>query len=315
MIRSEPIFVRVRESAPLSSTLRHLVLEAADGGLLPTSLPGAHLSLVLPGPGKTIRNSYSITSHHDQRTRYEVIVRRTPTSRGGSAYIHEHLIVGDVVNAGVPNSQFPLQNRARKHLLIGGGIGITPFLSFLPVLRDRQQQVEMHQFAQPYETGIFERLLQPHADRGIHVHAGRKARALTDILAQQPLGTHLYVCGPAALMEAVRETAILLGWPSTRLHEESFGAAGGTPFIVRLARSGGEFPVNEHETMLEALENADIPVSSLCRGGACGECRTRVVEGEPDHRDHFLNAAERAEGRSVMPCVSRSKSQTLTLDL
>src|SRR6266851_844766 len=134
MITSQPLAVRVRVVEPLSPTLKRIVLEHADGGLLPTPLPGAHLVLILPGEKRDYRNSYSIISQLDERSRYEIIVRRTVNSRGGSAFIHTGLKQGDVLTSAIPNSQFPLQNKARKHLLIGGGIGITPLLSFLLVL-------------------------------------------------------------------------------------------------------------------------------------------------------------------------------------
>lgn len=315
MIVLAPLALRVRQVEPLSASLKRITLEAADGGLLPASLPGAHLSMVLAAPARALRNSYSVTSHHDQRAHYELIVRRTEASRGGSAFIHEALKAGDVLEAAVPNSQFPIQNLARKHLLIGGGIGITPLLSFLPALRDRGERCELHQFAQPAEVKIFERLLEPHSYHRIHIHAGRSAQELVTILASQPLGTHLYCCGPGALMDAVQQTAALLGWPRNRVHLESFGSAGGKPFVVRLARSGGTIAVGEHQTMLDALERADLPVPSLCRGGACGQCLTRVIEGVPDHRDHYLSDAEKAAGDYVMPCVSRAISASLTLDL
>ena len=116
-------------------------------------------------------------------------------------------------------------------------------------------------------------------------------------------------------MDAVKETAAKSGWPGSRVHLESFGNAGGSPFIVKLARSGGEVAVGAHETMLEALEEAGLPVPSLCRGGACGQCLTRVIEGLPEHRDHYLNDGERAAGNLVMPCVSRARSPSLLLDL
>jgi len=67
--------------------------------------------------------------------------------------------------------------------------------------------------------------------------------------------------------------------------------------------------------MLEAIEAAGVAEPSLCRGGACGECVTRVLEGVPDHRDNFLSANERASGVLVMPCISRSLTPILVLDL
>lgn len=313
MITSQPLELRVRVVEPLSPTLKRIVLEPADGNLLPTSQPGAHLALLLPGEKRDYRNSYSIVSRPDERSHYEIIVRRTVDSRGGSAFIHAGLKQGDVLTSAIPNSQFPLQNKARKHLLIGGGIGITPLLSFLPALRARQEWLELHHFSARGEASVFEKLLEPFGGHDVHVHAGRLAISLDELLARQPLGTHVYCCGPKQLMDTVHDTALALGWPPVRINLESFGAFGGDPFYVRLSQSGREIPVGEHESMLEALENAGLQVPSLCRGGACGECLTAVVDGVPDHRDHFLTAEEKAEGRLVMPCVSRARTPYLTL--
>jgi ferredoxin len=58
-------------------------------------------------------------------------------------------------------------------------------------------------------------------------------------------------------------------------------------------------------------------VNSLCRGGACGQCETTVLEadGKLLHRDLYLGDAERRAGRSILPCVSRFEGRCLTLDL
>jgi vanillate O-demethylase ferredoxin subunit len=62
------------------------------------------------------------------------------------------------------------------------------------------------------------------------------------------------------------------------------------------------------------LENGiDLPLS--CEAGICGTCLTRVLEGEPDHRDMFMTPAEQALNDQFTPCCSRSKSPRLVLDL
>jgi dimethylamine monooxygenase subunit B len=216
------------------------------------------------------------------------------------------------LTSSAPSSQFPLRNLARKHLLIGGGVGITPLLSFLPVLRAAGAALELHQFCKSEEVSVFEKLLRPYSGVDIHIHGARAAK-LSDLLRKQPLGTHLYCCGPQRLMDDVRGAAVGLGWPQTRLNFESFGASGGAAFTVKLLKSGREVQVGEQESMLEALENAGVSIPSLCRGGACGECLTDVVDGRPEHRDHFLSNEEKAGDRFVMPCVSRSRTSCLTL--
>ena len=91
--------------------------------------------------------------------------------------------------------------------------------------------------------------------------------------------------------------------------------AAGRPFVVWLAQSQKTIQVGETQSLLEALEGAGIQAPCLCRGGACGVCLLPVVDGEPDHRDHVLSDAEKAEGRLIATCVSRAKSDSLVLDV
>jgi vanillate O-demethylase ferredoxin subunit len=47
----------------------------------------------------------------------------------------------------------------------------------------------------------------------------------------------------------------------------------------------------------------------------CGTCLTRVLEGEPDHKDAYLTPEEQEKNDQFLPCCSRSKSPLLVLDL
>jgi ferredoxin len=108
------------------------------------------------------------------------------------------------------------------------------------------------------------------------------------------------------------------GWPEQNLHSERFLAPpSGKPFRVVLRRSQKEIPVEEHQSILEALEAAGVDAPFLCRGGACGECETAIAatDGAIEHNDHYLSDAEKASGRKIMICVSRFKGRELVLDL
>lgn len=316
MTAAPQVPLRVREIEPLAPSLKRFVLEAADGGLLPTSAAGSHLVTTLKGSGRTWRNAYSVVSPQGERNAYQIIVRRTETSRGGSAFLHEGVSKGDVLQAAVPHNLFPLSLTAKKHVLIGGGIGVTPLLSHLAALAAAGAAFEAHQFCAPGEVAVFERLLEPFGQGRIHVHAGRVACDIEGVLARQPLGSHLYTCGPAALMEAVTSGAARLGWPHGAAHHESFGDhRGGAPFKAVLARSNIEISVGSDQSLLEAIEAAGVEAPYLCRGGACGQCMTTVLDGEPDHRDDVLTPEEHASGALIMTCVSRCKSPRLVLDL
>jgi len=314
MIHGDPIIARIRESRPLSPTLKRLVLEPADGAPLPPAAPGAHVTLRLKSAGRAWNNAYSLVSEPGRRDRYEIIVRRVHASRGGSAHIHDTLAPGDLIDLSAPINLFPPAASARRHLLIGGGVGVTPLMSFPPLLRALRAPFELHQVCSAAERGVFEALLSPHGP-DVHIHVGRGAIDLPGILERQPLGTHVFVCGPEALMEAVTGAAAAAGWPASSVHQESFAAASGAPFTAVLARSGRRIAVAGNQSLLEALEAAGVDAPSLCRGGACGECMIGVLDGAPDHRDHYLSGPERAGGALIMTCVSRARTPALVLDL
>ena len=86
-------------------------------------------------------------------------------------------------------------------------------------------------------------------------------------------------------------------------------------FTVKLAASGASFEVPEGRSILEVLEANGYEMSCSCREGMCRTCETAVLEGAPDHRDYVLSAEEREQGRSMMICVSRSKTPVLVLDI
>ena len=303
--------VRVREMRPLSPTLKRFVLEPVDGGRLPIGQPGAHVLLSLDTPGRVRRNAYSLVAANQ---RYEIIVRRVQQSRGGSAFLHEAAAVGHVLQASMPQNLFPIPWHARRHLLIAGGIGVTPFLSYLPALSRAGRTVALHQFCRPEDAAAFADLLAPYAPL-TKLHAGPPPD-LAALLTDQPLGTHVSVCGPEPFMDLVQATARRLGWPESKLHRESFGVtAGGAPFTAILRRSGCQVAVPGEVSLLEALEDAGLRPDYQCRGGVCGRCRVSVLEGVPDHRDAVLDPQERARGDTIMICVSRALTPNIVLDL
>lgn len=314
---ADALALRVRETEPISPSLKRFVFEAADGGELPPAGPGAHLRLTLFGNGQRWKNAYSIVDAPADRRSFAIIVRRVAQSRGGSAFMHEGVHKGSVVAAHEPGNLFPLSQIARKHLMISGGIGVTPFLSYLAALTTTGAPFELHHFCRDEEAALFERILHGFDAAKISIHPQSLGFDLSTVLASQPLGTHLYTCGPEGLMELVLAAARECGWPGSKLHSELFGGgrAGGAIFTAILKRSGLEVIVREDQTLLEAIEEAGIEPNCLCRGGACGECVTTVLAGEPDHRDHFLGATERQSNRSIMICVSRAKTAAIVLDL
>jgi ferredoxin-NADP reductase len=290
---------------------------AAPGRTLPAFSPGSSLSLHVPAPVNRW-NTYSLASDPADTGSYSIAVAKLPreTSRGGSVFLHENVRPGDVFEARLPANHFAPIRTARRHLLIAGGIGITPFLSYLPVLERWGADWELHLCHRGAEDLPFRNAL---ATRAI-LHdstAGPRLNAAA-LLARQSAGTHVYTCGPSALMTEVGEAARRLGWPEAHIHEERFRAdvpPDVRPFTAHLARSGTTVAVAAGETLLEALERAGLSVPSSCRIGGCGTCEIAVCRGAIEHRDHCFSSDERASGRQLISCVSRAAGPELVLDL
>ncbi|WP_134603430.1 flavin reductase family protein, partial [Pseudomonas aeruginosa] len=140
------------------------------------------------------------------------------------------------------------------------------------------------------------------------------------LLATSPRDAQLYLCGPAGFMQWIEESARELGREASRLHREHFAAAprdasaDGT-FEVQLASNGALIRVAAGQTVLAALREAGVDLPASCEQGICGTCLTRVLDGEPEHRDLYLSEEEQAANDCFTPCCSRSRSPRLVLDL
>jgi dimethylamine monooxygenase subunit B len=311
--------VRVAEVVPVNALITRFRFVSRDGALLPAFSGGAHTVVEMDDYGTRRLNPYSLMSDPEDRSGYEISVRRDDQGRGGSLYMHGHVKVGMEMTLSYPVNLFALDNRAKKHLMIAGGIGITPFLAQIAQLTHFGGKFELHYAARNRALGAYmDRLTAAHPDR-VHCYFDEEKQAidLGRILSMQPIGTHLYVCGPKGMINWVLSTAESMGWPQQALHHEEFLAPGtGLPFTVELAATGKTITVGTTQSLLEAMEAAGVDAPYLCRGGACGQCETTVrkCDGTILHRDHWLTPEEHAAGQKIMPCVSRFEGKTLVID-
>lgn len=311
--------VRVAEVVPVNELITRFRFVSRDGTPLPAFSGGAHTVVEMDDHGTRRLNPYSLMSDPEDTSGYEISVRRDDQGRGGSLFMHRHVRPGMEMVLSHPVNLFPLDNRAKKHLMIAGGIGITPFLAQIAQLTHFGGKFELHYAARNRALGAYmDRLTSAHPDR-VHCYFDDEKQVidLARILSNQPIGTHLYVCGPKGMINWVLTTAEAMGWPKLALHHEEFLAPGtGLPFLVELAASGKTITVGTTQSLLEAMEAAGVDAPYLCRGGACGQCETVVhkCDGKILHRDHWLSPEEHAEGRKIMPCVSRFEGKTLVID-
>lgn len=293
-----------------------LTLARADGAELPAFSAGAHIDLHL---NDDLVRPYSLCSDPQDRHHYRLGILKDSQSQGGSLAAHA-LKEGETVMVSLPRNLFALEPSAAHHLLIGGGIGITPMLAMAAELHAAGQSFTLHYCARSRGQAAFLAQLDSTlwADR-VWLHFSDEQRLnLPSVLSDVPANSHVYVCGPTRLMDAVSTEATALGYSPECIHQECFSAdveVAGAAFEVVAATSGITVQVAENQTIVEALALAGLKVCVSCKQGICGSCLTDVLEGEPDHRDSYLTEEEKAEGGQILLCCSRAKSARLIIDL
>jgi ferredoxin-NADP reductase len=287
---------------------------------LPPWEPGAHIDLVL---GDGLTRQYSLCGNPRDRGVWRVGVLLDPNSRGGSQFVHENLDEGATVRVRGPRNHFPLVD-SPTYRFIAGGIGITPIAAMIEAVqragsewtllyggRTRASMAFADELAERYPDRV---TVWPQDERGI---------LDLDSLLKDPVDNMLvYCCGPEPLLAAVEQQCVR--WPTGTLHIERFAAKAPSAeqaaealdqFEVVCQRSGITVEITADKSILETLEEADVPIMASCYEGVCGTCEARVLEGTPDHRDSMLTEPEKAAGEVMLVCVSRSRTERLVLDL
>ena len=312
--------VRVRAIASEAEDILSFELVDPAGADLPPFTAGAHVDVhVEPG----LVRQYSLCNDPRERHRYVVAILREAGGRGGSRNLHERIRPGALLTISEPQNNFPLA-RGVRHLLVAGGIGVTPMMAMIAELEAQGADYRLHYCTRTPEKTAFRDRLRPLVAAGkvvIHHDGGDPSRGLDleATLKDYVPGTHLYYCGPAGFMSAA--AAASAHWPKEAVHLEYFSApadrvpetAPAAPFQVKIASTGEVLDVPPDKTIVEVLRQAGIFIDTSCEEGYCATCMTRYLEGEPEHRDVVLDEGDRSE--FVLICCARSKSPLLVLDL
>lgn len=306
----------VERKALVAEGVATLLLRGADGAELPHWHPGAHVDLVIDG---VPTRQYSLCGNPADTSTYRIAVLRDAEGGGGSRYVHDTLVEGDVVAIRGPRNHFRFVP-ARRYLFVAGGIGITPLLRMVSAAETAGADWRLAYAGRSRTSMAFLDELEDYGERVVLWPKAEGRRLdLDELLATPEDDTLVYACGPERLLAAVEQR--MAAWPHGALHLERFAAkplseperADG--FEIVLARSGRTFVVPPDRSILSVVEAAGVGVISSCAHGTCGTCETAVLEGVPDHRDAVLTPDEQAVNDCMMICVSRAKSERLVLNL
>ncbi|MGE0314091.1 MAG: 2Fe-2S iron-sulfur cluster-binding protein [Lautropia sp.] len=308
-----------------------------ESGAFHSFTAGSHVDLHLPNG---VVRSYSLCNPAGETRRYQIAVAHDRASRGGSRFVHEQLRVGATIRISPPRNHFPLVESAPHHVLVAGGIGITPLWCMFQRLVAIGASVDLVYCSRSRHEAAFADAIEALAEGAGRGDAatgggggGRRASVrflhddreggppdLNALLGEAPPDAHVYCCGPAPMLEAFEAACARLGLAHAHVErfaarEQAHPSIARDAFVVVCARSDRSVEVASGETILDKVLAAGIHADHSCREGVCGACETTVIEGSVDHRDSLLSDQERAAGKTMMICCSLAAGERLVLDL
>lgn len=312
----ELIRMRVAARRALTPHIVEFTLVPLHEGALPAFTPGAHVTVEAPSGAM---RRYSLVNDGTAPSKYVIAVKRESAGRGGSASMHDEAVEGHELNVKAPENDFPIAD-APRYLLIAGGIGVTPIYAMASHLEREGKDFNIIYLSRSAgEAAYLEDLTTAFGDRVLAHHDEGDFDRIYDFWDHfaEPQKLSVYCCGPKPLMDEIR--AISGHWPEGRVNFEDFKPvevvrADDEPFEVELRKSGTTLTVPANRSILEAMRDAGLNTVSSCESGTCGTCKTRLLEGEADHRDMVLMDEEKVN--NLMICVSRAcPGGRLVLDL
>ncbi|NKC13494.1 MAG: phenylacetate-CoA oxygenase/reductase subunit PaaK [Gammaproteobacteria bacterium] len=306
--------------------------------------------------GSEIRRSYSICSAVGSTT-LQVGIKHVPGGRF-SSWANEVLAPGDIIEAMTPAGNFflPLDSAtARHYLAIAAGSGITPMMSILAttLAEEPRSRFTLLYGNRASPSIMFREALEDLKNRYLHrlnlVHVltreqqdvalfnGRidsdKCAALFKSWINIQSMDAAFLCGPLAMMEAVRGALLDHGMLPDAIKMELFeapdalapvsgrrgedastGAAGCQVRLIMHGRTTQLTLTRGEETVLQAGERAGLELPYSCRGGVCATCQARLLEGEVDmYANYALEDYEIARGY-VLTCQAHPVTDRIVVD-
>lgn len=318
--RLQDLDMVVGEAVEVARDVMQITLRCADGSEVPQWAPGAHIDVKVGAFGF---RQYSICSDPNDRHCLEIAVSKE-NETGASHFIHTNTRQNSKITIRGPRNNFAFMPGAHKTVFIAGGIGITPVKPMAAEAKANGLDYTLIYLGRERDTLAFiKQLTRKHGNFCVlwitDEHSGRRFDVGNYIRRLDKDGLRVYCCGSDSLLAEVEQS--FEDAPKGVLRTERFSipsiadTAKNYAFDVVLGRSGKTLRVPEDKSILDVINKAGAGVMSTCNKGLCGTCEVRVLSGLPEHRDAVLTPEERAEGSTVMTCVSRCRGEKLVLDL
>ncbi len=324
--------VDIKDETPSSRTF---TMSACEGYKLPFFYAGQHMSVKFCINGKWTTRPFSISSaplEADKNNRIQITLRRKP---GGyvSTWVWDNWKVGSkVVFDGAFGEGYYNSIRDSAHVVgIAGGSGITAFRSIALDMADshRPSKFTILYGSRNQNDIIFYDELKRIADESggaIELYCilsepsdgweGETGFISADIIKRLVPDwdkVSYYVSGPQAMYDYLDKEFAAMGIRSKYIRKEEYGETDditessdypkgheNDSFKIKVLFGNDEQVIDAKatDTIAVSLEKAGVAVDTHCRSGACGFCRSLLMEGDVWQRpqSNGVRAADKDDG-------------------
>ncbi|GDY29426.1 1,2-phenylacetyl-CoA epoxidase subunit PaaE [Gandjariella thermophila] len=309
--------------------------------------PGQYLTVRRTVAGREERRNYSICAPAGAAPR--IGVRRID---GGlfSAHLVDRARPGDVLDVLPPQGSFTPPDGPAHHAFLAAGSGITPVLSIvasvLPAHPDTRVTLvygnrrsdtvmfadELADLKDRYPSRLQLVHVLSREPRDVELFSGRldadRLRRLAETVIPTGDVDHWWLCGPYGMVTDAQAVLAERGVPADRVHRELFYVDAPPPPPRRVEHA--ERAVAEVTVLLDGRRTtvplpADTPILDgaqrvradlpfACKGGVCGTCRARLVDGEVRMRRNYALEQHELDAGFVLTCQSLPVTEHVTVD-
>lgn len=314
-----------------------------------TYLSGQYLTLKTSIDGEELRRSYSLCSSPSENE-WRVAVKQVEDGKF-STFANSDLKPGDEIDVMTPAGHFKIHLdplHKKNYVLFAAGSGITPIISIIKSVLEHEPQSSITFFYGNKNFGsiIFreeiEALKNEYLDRLSVVHilsrenlgnqlqkgridAEKCGKLFDTFLRHEPID-EVFVCGPEAMIHAVKDTFAEKGVDPKHIHFELFGTSIKhvekvisetnitANVTVILDGDALDISLNENdESILDAAQKAGADLPFACKGGVCCTCKARIMEGTARMDVNYALEQDELDAGYILTCQSHPTSEKLVV--
>lgn len=310
------VITAIKENSKTVRTYRMKLTQNSTIKELPVFRAGQYLSIKVDLDEVKVTRPYSICSAPSdiKKENYYEITLQVKEDGFLSKKLFEAWKVGSIITVSGPHGTFyyePLRD-STEIVAIAGGSGITPIRSIIREIVSGQLNIQLTLLygSRNEQSILFEDELNELAQKSENIkiinicdapsEAWCGPTGLIDAgfikeYAGPIEGKTFFICGPQAMYDFVRKELQELKIPVRRIRRELYGQPDdisryptfpkdlqGKVFeiTVRMGTKTERIKAIPTESVLVALERANIGPDSQCRSGECGFCRSLLISGK-----------------------------------